>query len=30
MLTAHPDDEILFGARDLLENETTVICFTKE
>lgn len=30
LLVAHPDDEILFGARDLLENETTVLCFTNK
>ena len=28
MLTAHPDDELLFGANDLLTNKTIVVCFT--
>ena len=30
MIIAHPDDEIIFGANDLLnsENEVTVICYT--
>jgi LmbE family N-acetylglucosaminyl deacetylase len=28
ILNAHPDDETLFGSRDLIENDCTVICFT--
>jgi LmbE family N-acetylglucosaminyl deacetylase len=28
LLNAHPDDETLFGSRDFIENNCTVICFT--
>jgi len=28
ILNSHPDDESLFGSRDLIENNCTVICFT--
>lgn len=28
ILHSHPDDESLFGSRDLIENDCTVICFT--
>ena len=28
MLAAHPDDEAIFGFRDLFYNDVTVICFT--
>lgn len=28
MLIAHPDDEVIFGARDLLQSNCSVICFT--
>jgi LmbE family N-acetylglucosaminyl deacetylase len=29
MLIAHPDDDIIFGARDLILNNSTVVCFTR-
>lgn len=28
MLVAHPDDEVLFGSRDLILSNTTVVCMT--